>query len=446
MPSISSITYVYNDSSHIENAIRSVMRQSFKDIEIVIVDGGSTDGTKEIINTLAAEDGRIRVVCTHPGLGHQFNVGLKEATGEYIGICESDDELAPDMYEALYKKASESRADIVKGDSIRFFETDNGRVEFYCATGSLDLYNKELCREDNKSFLKLGVNAFWSAIYRRFFLLENKVLMNETPGAAYQDVSFAFLAGAMAQKIILEKKGVYYYRMDNPNSSVNMLAGIEKVDHEYKLLRDRLKDLNLWNEYRELFLDWVLGGHVWVYSMMDAVPDDAAVDEGYYYLKDIIDEGFIGLHLNLENKRLYECVYSSIDDYRKAITDKIEQHTRIKEKLESIESDSKVAIFGCGNLGKIILLWAKKRGIKEISLFDNSTKLQGYKIDGIGIKCPEKECLIREKYDRIIIANVDHAEEIKKQLLSYGIEENVMVICQDYDFFIKKILMRTGSW
>ena len=93
MIKVSVLTYVKNDAAHIERCMRSVMAQDLPELEYLVVDGGSTDGTREIIDRLAEEDTRIRVIESEPGLGHQFNVGVKEARGEYIGVCESDDYL-----------------------------------------------------------------------------------------------------------------------------------------------------------------------------------------------------------------------------------------------------------------------------------------------------------------------------------------------------------------
>ena len=95
---VSVLTYVKNDCTHIEQCMRSVMAQDMQDMEYLVIDGGSTDGTRQIIEKLASEDERIRVINSEPGLGHQFNIGVREATGEYIGVCESDDYILPGMY------------------------------------------------------------------------------------------------------------------------------------------------------------------------------------------------------------------------------------------------------------------------------------------------------------------------------------------------------------
>lgn len=95
----------------------SVVNQTLKDIEIICVDDGSTDSSATICDEYAAKDPRIKVIHkSNAGYGHSMNRGLENATGEYIGIVESDDFAELDMFENLYKLAKQNDADIVKSD------------------------------------------------------------------------------------------------------------------------------------------------------------------------------------------------------------------------------------------------------------------------------------------------------------------------------------------
>ena len=113
---VSVITYVKNDVNHIEKCMRSVLDQTLRELEYIVVDGGSTDGTIDIINRLAESDDRIRVMTADIGVGKQFNTGLKAAKGKYIGICESDDFLKHEMYEKQYEIAEKYDLDYVLAD------------------------------------------------------------------------------------------------------------------------------------------------------------------------------------------------------------------------------------------------------------------------------------------------------------------------------------------
>ena len=109
MPKVSIIIPVYNVESYIRTCIDSVLAQSLKDLEIICVDDGSTDSSPAILDDYASKDSRVKVIHKpNRGYGHSMNVGYEAATGEYIGIVESDDYILPDMYGTLYDYAAVS--------------------------------------------------------------------------------------------------------------------------------------------------------------------------------------------------------------------------------------------------------------------------------------------------------------------------------------------------
>ena len=111
----------------IRPCMESVLKQSLEDIEILAVDAGSTDGTLEILEEYAAGDGRLRIIYSdRRSYGHQVNLGIESARSEYIGIVETDDIIAEDMYEILYKKVVEDDLEYVKCGFSCFVETDSG--------------------------------------------------------------------------------------------------------------------------------------------------------------------------------------------------------------------------------------------------------------------------------------------------------------------------------
>ena len=217
---VSVIIYVLNDITYVERCLRSVMDQTLQEIEILIIDGGSTDGTLEVIKKLAAFDSRIRLIHSTPGVGHQFNVGLQEATGEYIGICESDDYILPNMYEKQYSIAKKYHLDVIRADKQCFCEVDGKEVFFQETIHIVGLdrfYDTVIDPRENMCFIQLGSLGIWSGIYRRGFLLEQKLFMNETQGASYQDTSFAFMVAVKAERAMILKDAFYCYRVDNPD-------------------------------------------------------------------------------------------------------------------------------------------------------------------------------------------------------------------------------------
>ncbi|WP_298594683.1 glycosyltransferase [uncultured Mitsuokella sp.] len=113
MPEISVIVPVYNVEPYLKQCIESVQNQTFQDLEIILVDDGSTDGSGKICKEYEKNDQRIQVIHkANGGLGDARNVGLDAARGEYIGFVDSDDFIDVDMYELLYKNAISHKADI----------------------------------------------------------------------------------------------------------------------------------------------------------------------------------------------------------------------------------------------------------------------------------------------------------------------------------------------
>ena len=105
-PCVSVLMPSLNTARYIREALDSVVNQTLKDIEIICIDAGSTDGTREIIGEYAERDSRIRVIDSPvKSYGYQMNVGLDAAKGSYIGIVEPDDYILPEMYEDPMSKA-----------------------------------------------------------------------------------------------------------------------------------------------------------------------------------------------------------------------------------------------------------------------------------------------------------------------------------------------------
>ena len=258
---VSVLVYVLNDMEHIQRCVNSVINQTLQEIEILVIDGGSVDGTLEAVKTISENNSKIRILPSSPGVGFQFNTGLQAARGEYIGICESDDYLLPDMYEKQYKTAKKYQLDMLRADSKHFIETKEGEVAFFVALSKKqELYDCILDLTKDNRILQLGVNSFWSGLYRRQFLLEQKLFMNETRGAAYQDTTFSFLSSVKAKRVMLSQEAFYCYRLDNPNSSVNRPQKITMLMEEYRLLKQRLKEEGLFETYKEIYLSWKING------------------------------------------------------------------------------------------------------------------------------------------------------------------------------------------
>ena len=120
-PKISVILSAYNEEKFISKAIESVVNQTLKDIEIIIINDGSTDNTLDIINSFAEKDNRIVVIDQQNiGLGASRNKGMKIAQGEYVTFLDADDWFTEDAFEIAYNEAKAKDTDITMYQMINY--------------------------------------------------------------------------------------------------------------------------------------------------------------------------------------------------------------------------------------------------------------------------------------------------------------------------------------
>lgn len=242
---VSIIVPVYNVERYVEQCVRSLMEQTLKDIEIIIVNDGSKDGSRDIVGKLAEEDSRIRIIDNvNSGYGVSINTGFAAANGEYLGILESDDFAEPDAFEKLYTTAKANQADVVKG-CFNLYWTDPERFEYFDIFENPDVPMDSPARfgheNANRAIAPLDYEhifyvkaSIWSAIYRTEFIRENGITCRETPGASYQDASFNFNVLSKARRLVLIRDVIVNYRQDNASSSVNSIDKAFVLFGEYE--------------------------------------------------------------------------------------------------------------------------------------------------------------------------------------------------------------------
>ena len=242
MPKVSVIVPIYNAENYIEKCIDSILAQTLEDIEIICIDDGSADSSGQILDIYAAKDSRVRVSHRqNAGYGASMNAGIALSKGEYIGIVESDDCIADDMYETLYNAAQKYQLDMVKADAYYWLEKSNYLSNKH-VTALDSFYNKVLQDIDRNIFFQFFMNI-WTGIYRRDFLKYKKIGFQETKGASYQDNGFWLQTCMYAEKAMWLNRAFYYYRQDNPEASVRssekMMAMTKEYEYVEKLLRQR---------------------------------------------------------------------------------------------------------------------------------------------------------------------------------------------------------------
>lgn len=440
---VSVLIYVLNDQSHIEKCVRSVMNQSLRELEILLIDGGSTDRTPEIIEQLRQEDGRIRIIQSDPGVGHQFNTGLRAANGKYIGICESDDYLLPDMYTRQYEIAVKYDLDVLKANVLRFCEDEKGEEYSFLFSLSADqtIYDRLLYPQEDSRFLRLGVNGFWSGLYKREFLEENALRMNETQGASYQDIMFSFLTELYAVRAYVMSEAFYCYRMDNPNSSVNNPRKSSLLNTEYDLLKEQMQERGVWEQNKEIYWSWRTSGYLWFYDNMSDTMREEFLPVLYQNLADQAGtEAYAGTELDLKERELCHAARGSFEDFKRFMSQKEQAWSRTQARLEALGCADDKIIFGTGNLGLLVKCYLERIGMPAVAGIDNAAWKWNTMLSGLRI-LPPVEAVETYPDAVYIIANVNHGQEMSKQLRQLGVKGDNVIICSHYDLFLKKMLI-----
>lgn len=231
-PLISVIIPVYNREKYLRQCLDSVCNQTYRNLEIICLDNASTDHSLGILKEYAQKDPRIVVVAkpTNTGYGGSVNLGLSKASGDYIGIIESDDWASPTMFQTLAELAVQNpQAEIIRGDFYGYNPSE-GKDDPEC-TIPAKLANRLLSPKENKEVMGLP-RAIWSAIYKRSFLQQHKIVLNDAPNQSFQDTSFHVITWALAKYVYLTQTPLVHYRQDNPTSS------IRRADHVFDIQKD----------------------------------------------------------------------------------------------------------------------------------------------------------------------------------------------------------------
>lgn len=245
MCKVSVIVPVYNVAAYLSECLNSILNQTLKEIEIICVDDGSTDGSGEILDRYAGKEQRMKVLHQkNRGYGAAMNTGLDIAQGEFIGIVESDDCILPDMYETLYATAVSEELDLVKSEAYYWYKNICYQKRIHYS--HLDPYfNQVLGNLDRNILCKFYMNI-WTGIYRKDFLDRYGIRFHESPGASYQDNGFWMQTMLYCKRAKWLNQAFYLYRQDNETASVKrkdkVLAMTEEYEYLEKILRDRGND------------------------------------------------------------------------------------------------------------------------------------------------------------------------------------------------------------
>ncbi|MDR2781035.1 MAG: glycosyltransferase [Holosporaceae bacterium] len=223
-PKVSVIIPIFNVGKFLERCIRSVVDQTLWDIEIICVNDGSTDNSLEILEKIAADDGRIVIVNQeNKGQGSARNHGMDIARGEYIGFVDGDDWVELNYFEQLYNTAKKHDASMSCCGIVRKYPSSKilAKLEireekFYTST----LEKFEITETPRKCYV-------YNKIYRRSELLQHKIRFPE--GKSFEDIAFTIRAIYFLGKLVTVPGTTYYYWV-NYQSTTRVMTDNKQQD------------------------------------------------------------------------------------------------------------------------------------------------------------------------------------------------------------------------
>ncbi len=257
-PLLSIIVPVYNVEPHLEKCLSSIQKQTFRNLEILAVDDGSSDGCAKILQSYAAKDSRIRVLRheKNRGLFQARLTGVAAAQGEYIAFVDGDDAVTLDYYRPLIQRAEEENADMVMGNTIMEDE-NHWRFRYnsnFGLTAERTLCGKEIFR---RFFENEGACFSWHTVYNKIYRrslwkqalpdyapIQERLIMTE-------DIAFSVVLYYYAQKMcFLPIDGYIYYRHSAASTGVS--ASVEAVRSKFRDVRRVFEFVKAFLESHEL--------------------------------------------------------------------------------------------------------------------------------------------------------------------------------------------------
>lgn len=266
-PSISILVPCYNVERYLRQCLDSIINQTFKALEIICLNDGSKDGTLDILNEYANKDKRIIVVDKpNSGYGSTMNKGLEMAKGKYVGIVESDDYIELNMFQQLYDTAEKYNLDLTRCLYREVNEVTGKTQEVNFE--SIGLYKcNEVFKPKEQKYIFYTQPSIWAGLYRKDILDINDIRFLETPGASYQDTSFAFKVYANSERVMVLREFLHNYRI-NESSSVSSPGKVFCVCDEEAEIRRYTKEHGMFEELKGVMAMRALGSYKWNYQRL----------------------------------------------------------------------------------------------------------------------------------------------------------------------------------
>ena len=430
---ISVVVTAYNVGSYIGQCLDSILSQSYRNIEVIVVNDGSKDHTQHILEAYEKKDTRVRVITQeNRGGGPARNTGVEAARGEYISILDGDDFFEPDMLKEMYGQITSTESDLVICDAY-FYNNETHEIGILApALQERFLPEKEVFswKDIPEHIFNISTGFVWNKMYRLDFVRSNKLRFQDV--RRIDDLLFEMKAMIRAKRITYIKKPFIYYRCNNPTSQQGhaietadtlYLAYLEVknwltkegvyssvrrsfVNREVASFRDDLSLMNtpemyerMYNTYREKY-----------FKDLDLIKT-----KDFYY--DEADERWL---FQIADHTPAENLFLQLESMKQKIA---VQGTRYPFPYAKMKVGSCISIYGAGAVGKDYFM----------QLFSNPNyKIASWvdrRFESLGFPILSPEALKTADHDYIIVAveNEKIAESIRKDLIKMGIDKDIIL-------------------
>lgn len=431
---VSVVIPIFNEQRYLRDCLKSLCSQTYRNIEIICVDDGSTDHSIDIIREYQKNDSRIRLIIQeNKYAGVARNNGMKASEGEFICFLDADDFFEESMIEEMTESAIQNEADIVLCNA-RFFNNATKEI-----TEPLHVLNMNYLKKCGPVFsrkdipgqiLTVGFSVPWNKLYRKSFLENNKLFFQNTRRC--NDEYFVGMSMAAAERISYVNKRFVTYRINNAASLQGYGDKIISYDfyEAYKALKKGLIERGIYKSLENNFINKVISGCV---SLLDKQNNADSFIELYKFIKETVFNEFNMYQVLMEN------VCSNKEEFENIRKYNAEEYLfcRLKKYQKShgekylfpydlLGASRKIAIYAAGEVGRSYYRQIVGNDYYSLSgWFDvNYRKFQD---KGYPVSDPEK--ISGTEFEIIVVAIDDEViyKEIRKFLMDNGVEKEKIV-------------------
>ncbi|KAB5599033.1 glycosyltransferase family 2 protein, partial [Vibrio parahaemolyticus] len=257
---VSVIIPMYNVEKYIESCVRSVLEQTYVNIELILIDDGSPDKSGEIAECLALNDKRIQVIRKqNEGVSRARNIGIENSNGEYLVFVDSDDYLEPEYISYMMNLAKNSGAEFAMSKNCRLFPVNE--VAEKEKNDFVEVWSPERATAELLYPGKIEIGC-WNKLFSKSFIVTNNIKFPENLYMG-EGLNFIVNAAQKSNKICVGSRKVYNYRKDNQQSAttvvnipkyINALLALDDIDRNKTIQSSLINSSIMYHKYMTTYL------------------------------------------------------------------------------------------------------------------------------------------------------------------------------------------------